>query len=88
MLVNIFRLYLDCISVGFRVRFLCISFFSSILNRLALHFLQSLVFLINLLTVKVKNTLIFNTDSSVLVSGKKSFTGLPSIGLDSFWEID
>ena len=71
--MNIFRLYLDCISVDFRVRFLCISFFSFILSRLALYFLQSLVFLINLLTVKVKNTLMFTTDSSVLLSGKKSF---------------
>ena len=73
MLVHMFRLYLDCISVGFRVEFLCISFFSFILNRLALYILQSLVFLINLLTVKVKDTLMFTTDSSVLVSGKKCF---------------
>ena len=73
MLVNILRSYLDCISVGFRVRFLCISFFSFIFNRLALYFLQSLVFLINLLTVKVKNTLMFTTDCSVLLSSTKSF---------------
>ena len=59
--MNFLRLYLDGISVGLRVEFLCISFLSFILNRLALYFLQSLVFLINLFTVKVKNTLMFTT---------------------------
>ena len=71
--MNIVRLYLDSVSVGLRVEFLCISFFSFILNRLALYFLQSLVFLINLPTVKVKNPLMFTTDSSALLSGKKVF---------------
>ena len=88
MLVNILRLYLDCISVGFRVKFLCISFFSFILNRLSLYFLQSLVFLINLLIVKVKNTFMFTTDSSVLVSGKRSFYWSSLDWIAQFLKID
>ena len=81
--MNIHRLYLDPVSVGLCVEFLCISFFSFILNRLALYFLQSLVFPINLLTVKVKNTLMFIT-VALYPQAKRLFNGLPSIGLNIF----
>ena len=80
--MNIHRLYLDSVSVGLGVEFVCISCFSFILNRLALYFLQSVVFLINLLTVKAKNTLMFTT-VALKPHAKSIFTGIPSIGVDS-----
>ena len=84
--MNIHRLYLDSVSVGLGVEFLCISFFSFILNRLALYFLQSVVFPINLLTVKVKNTLM-STTVALKTHAKSISTGLPSISLDSLCNI-
>jgi len=68
-LSQIFDHYLDRTSFSLHVQFLSIIFFSFLLNRLALYFQQSLVFPINLLTVKVKNIGFYPCRD--LVSGKK-----------------